>query len=88
MMRVAFHKAVPDELLQFAVIAVRHAGKWAGREPTLGMLYSADIDIRPTARYEMASICCMDILPRWTYPEIQPKLLERAKIFLSQYPEF
>lgn len=132
-MHVAFHETVPDELLQFAVIAARHAGKWVfcmhkhrdtyeipggHREPgedilstakrelfeetgaltytlapvcaysvcregeeTFGMLYAAEVEtFGELPDMEMANVYCLDILPeRWTYPQIQPRLLEWAK---------
>ncbi|HWR23502.1 MAG TPA: NUDIX domain-containing protein [Feifaniaceae bacterium] len=137
-MHVAFHEAVPDELLKFAVIAARHAGKWVfcmhkqrdtyeipggHREPgenilftakrelfeetgalsytlapvcaysvcrdgeeTFGMLYVAEIEtFGDLPDMEMVGVYCMGALPeRWTYPQIQPKLLERAEAYYAK----
>lgn len=48
---------------------------------TFGMLYFADITtFEELPGYEMEKIELFDKLPdNWTYPEIQPKLLEKVK---------
>ena len=50
-----------------------------------GMLYFADISkFEKLLKYEMEKIELFDILPdQWTYPEIQPKLLEKVKTFIG-----
>lgn len=50
-----------------------------GYEETFGMLYFADIDrFTELPDYEIERIEFFDQLPsNWTYPEIQPKLLEK-----------
>ena len=54
----------------------------SGKE-TFGMLYFADIkSFRKKLQREMAEVCMMDNLPvrsdQWTYPEIQPKLIQEV----------
>lgn len=48
---------------------------------TFGMLYFADITkFEELPGYEMEKVELFDKLPdRWTYPEIQPKLLEKVR---------
>lgn len=48
---------------------------------SFGMLYFSEIDaFEPELHNEIEKISCMDALPEsWTYPEIQPKLIEEAK---------
>lgn len=48
---------------------------------SFGMLYVSDIKaLEPELHSEIEKIRMMDTLPeRWTYPEIQPKLMEEAK---------
>lgn len=48
---------------------------------TFGMLYCAQIDcFEPELHSEIESIFLTDALPRnWTYPQIQPRLLEEAQ---------
>jgi 8-oxo-dGTP diphosphatase len=49
-------------------------------EETFGMLYYADIKaFEKELHYEIEKVVFMDTLPgNWTYPEIQPKLMEKA----------
>ena len=49
-------------------------------EETFGMLYYADIKrFSKDLHSEIEKVVLLDILPEnWTYPEIQPKLLEKA----------
>lgn len=48
---------------------------------SFGMLYVSEIEeLEPELHNEIEKISCMDTLPEsWTYPEIQPKLMEEAK---------
>ena len=49
-------------------------------EETFGMLYYADIEaFAQELHSEIEKVVLMDTLPdNWTYPEIQPKLIEKA----------
>lgn len=51
-----------------------------GGNESFGMLYFAEIrELEPTLHSEIGQIALMSELPeRWTYPEIQPKLLKEA----------
>lgn len=53
---------------------------------TFGMLYFAEIDrLGPMPDFEMERVeLCGGLPERLTYPLIQPKLLERVKLFLSE----
>ncbi|NJE73705.1 NUDIX domain-containing protein [Pseudoflavonifractor sp. SW1122] len=135
-MQVNFYEQVDDKRLRFAVIVVRHKGKWVfckhrerdtyelpggHREPgesileaarrelqeetgaaafsihplcvysvigknrvnesgeeCFGMLYTAEIEtFQGQLHSEMERVLLLDQLPtRWTYPEIQPRLVE------------
>lgn len=48
---------------------------------SFGMLYYSEIKVLESELHnEIEKIRCMDVLPeRWTYPEIQPKLIEEAE---------
>lgn len=48
---------------------------------SFGMLYVSEIEeLEPELHNEIEKISLMDALPEsWTYPEIQPKLMEEAK---------
>lgn len=49
-------------------------------EESFGMLYYADIHSFEDLHHEIEKIKIMDGLPqKWTYPQIQPKLMEEAK---------
>lgn len=53
-------------------------------EEAFGMLYAADIiAFEPELHHEIEQVLFLDELPRdlkpWTYPMIQPKLVEEAK---------
>lgn len=50
-------------------------------EETFGMLYAAEVEsFEAELHSEIAEIYLQDELPdNWTYPQIQPKLLEEAK---------
>lgn len=55
-------------------------------EQTYGMLYAAEVEtFGELPDMEMANVYCMDTPPeRWTYPQIQPKLLEWAKAYYAK----
>ncbi len=72
--------AVEYKLKHICAYSVSQAEDRSGKEASYGMLYFADImrfDELPEFEIERAEL--FDQLPQcWTYPEIQPKLLERA----------
>ena len=53
---------------------------------TFGMLYYADIfKFEELPDFEIEKIELLDSLPEnWTYPEIQPKLIEKVKNLLEK----
>lgn len=53
----------------------------ASGEKMYGMLYYADIDaFEAELHSEMEKVCLFETLPtKWTYPDIQPKLIEEAE---------
>ena len=57
----------------------------SGGEETFGMLYFAQIrSFGELPPLEMETVSLFDAQPpAWTYPEIQPRLLERVRAFLS-----
>lgn len=57
----------------------------SGRQESFGMLYYADIrTFEGELHSEIEKILLMEDLPSdWTYPEIQPKLLEKVKLQLT-----
>ena len=110
MVEVKFYDVVEDELLKFAVIISKTAGKWVFckhrerdtfevpgghreigesiletarrelREETFGMLYFADVLTFEEIHSEIEKIWITDTLPdNWTYPLIQPRLIEEAQ---------
>lgn len=66
-------------LTPVCVYSVTAPGNFDGRE-SFGMLYFADVSVfEPELHNEIETILITDHLPEhWTYPEIQPKLLEEA----------
>jgi len=49
-------------------------------DETFGMLFAADIFSFEELHSEIERIMiCSNLVPNWTYPEIQPKLIEEAK---------
>lgn len=72
--------ATDYSLKQICVYSVTAPDNFDGAE-TFGMLYYADIfSFEPELHSEIESIIITDTLPsNWTYPEIQPKLLEEAR---------
>lgn len=57
---------------------------------TFGMLYYADInDFKNLPGFEIAKIELFDKLPdNWTYPEIQPKLIEKVNTIIAPNTEY
>ncbi len=57
---------------------------------TFGILYYADISkFKELPDFEMDKIELFDSLPEnWTYPEIQPKLIEKVSNFIGDEMEF
>ena len=72
--------AVDFEIRTVCVYSVIAKDNFNGQE-TFGMLYYADIKSFETELHsEIEKIIITDKLPKeWTYPEIQPKLMEEAK---------
>jgi L-amino acid N-acyltransferase YncA/ADP-ribose pyrophosphatase YjhB (NUDIX family) len=74
--------AVDYRMKQICVYSVSSQKEKTGkREESYGMLYYADITgFDPLPGYEIEKVELFDQLPEcWTYPEIQPLLLERVK---------
>ena len=71
--------AVEFDLAPVCVYSVTAPRNFDGKE-TFGMLYAADIRaLEPELHSEIERILITEELPdRWTYPEIQPKLLKEA----------
>jgi len=59
----------------------------ADKKETFGMLYYAQIsEFEPELRNEIEKIIVSDELPSdWTYPEIQPKLLEKTEKYFGNF---
>lgn len=72
--------AVDFDLKQICVYSVTARGNFDGQE-TFGMLYTADIrEFEPELHNEIERIVITDEMPeRWTYPDIQPRLMEEAE---------
>ena len=85
-MQVQFYEEIEDQLLKFAVIISKYQNNYViGKnrvndtgEELYGMLYYADIySFEENLHSEMEKIVLFNELPNlWTYPEIQPKLIE------------
>lgn len=72
-MEVKFYDTVNDELLKFAVIISQSNGKWVFCKHKERDTYEV-----PGGHSEMEKVVLMDELPEnWTYPLIQPKLIEK-----------
>ena len=71
--------ALDFDLKQICVYSVIARGNFNGQE-TFGMLYFADIkEFEPELHSEIERIVITEELPeRWTYPDIQPRLIEEA----------
>jgi len=76
--------AADYDISPVCVYSVTSAGKFDGRE-TFGMLYYADIRrLEKELHSEIEKIVIKETLPlnpadfRWTYPDIQPALIEEA----------
>ncbi len=73
--------AIDYSIKQICVYSVfANNGVFESGVETFGMLYYADISkFGELPTFEMEKIELFDILPgNWTYPEIQPKLLEKV----------
>ena len=84
MVEVKFYDNVADELLKFAVIISKTDNKWVFckhiDDETFGMLFIADISSFVELHCEIEKILISDkLVDNWTYPLIQPILIEEAK---------
>ena len=72
--------ALDFDLKQICVYSVIARGNFDGQE-TFGMLYFADIkEFELELHSEIERIVITEELPeRWTYPDIQPRLMEEAE---------
>lgn len=72
--------AVDFKIEPICVYSVTAEDNFDGQE-TFGMLFFADIfSFEKELHSEIESICLLDGLPeKWTYPLIQPKLIEEAE---------
>ena len=81
--------AIKFEIKPVCVYSVTAPDNFDGEE-TFGMLFFADIESFETELHsEIEEIALLDELPeRWTYPEIQPHLVNEAKRrgFLTAFP--
>jgi 8-oxo-dGTP diphosphatase len=78
--------AVDYSIMRICVYSVSGNGKTTeNKTETFGMLYYADISkFEELPGYEMERIEFFDCLPdNWTYPEIQPKLMEKVNNFIN-----
>ena len=75
--------ALDFELTPICIYSVTAPDNFDGKE-SFGMLYFADIKRFDTElHHEIEKIIITSQLPtRWTYPDIQPKLLEKASLHL------
>lgn len=73
--------AIDFEIFKICVYSVTDEDNFGGQE-TFGMLFFADIrSFEPELHSEIEKIIITDKLPdNWTYPQIQPKLLEKARM--------
>ena len=60
-----------------------------GGDASFGMLYFAQIErLGSLPDYEIAEVECFDALPKerefWTYPDIQPYLIDKLDSFLRE----
>ena len=81
MLEVRFYDKIEDSQLDFAVIIARTGEKWVfcKHKETFGMLYVADIFSFEEIHSEIEKIViCDELIKDWTYPLIQPKLIEEA----------
>lgn len=72
---VKFYDTVEDSRIKFAVIVSRSNGKWVFCKHKERDTYEA-----PGGHSEIERIDLMEDLPsRWTYPLIQPRLIDELK---------
>lgn len=71
--------ALDFKIEPICVYSVTAEDNFNGQE-TFGMLFFADIfSFEKELHSEIESICLLDVLPeKWTYPLIQPRLIEEA----------
>ena len=70
--------AIDFDITPICVYSVTAEDNFDGEE-TFGMLYYADIRVFEEIHSEIEKIIITDTLPeKWTYPLIQPRLLEKA----------
>ena len=83
--------AIDYSIKQICVYSVcGNDGVIENKVETFGMLYYADISkFEELPDFEMEKIELFDSLPEnWTYPEIQPKLIEKANNFIGDEMKF
>lgn len=81
--------AVSYSLKQIGVYSVTGEDDFIhNRQETFGMLYYADIaEFDALPEYEIEKVVLMEELPlNWTYPDIQPKLIEKINCALRSMP--
>lgn len=72
--------AVDFDIRPICVYSVKDTAKTNENEESFGMLYAAEIFSFEELHYEIEKILITDsLVDNWTYPLIQPKLLEEAK---------
>ncbi len=83
--------AIDYSIKQVCVYSVcGNDGAIENKVETFGMLYYADISkFEELPDFEMEKIEFFDSLPKnWTYPEIQPKLIEKVNNFIGNEMKF
>ena len=75
---VNFYEQVEDELLKFAVIISKTDGKWVFCKHGARDTYEVTGGHREMGETEEILITD-DLMDNWTYPLIQPKLIEEAR---------
>lgn len=83
--------AIDYSIKQICVYSVYgNDGVIKNKVKTFGMLYYADISkFEELPDFEMEKIELFDSLPEnWTYPEIQPRLIEKVSNFIGDEMEF
>lgn len=84
-MQVKFYDEIDDALLKYAVIITKSDGKWVFckhcQRDTFGKLYFAEVsEFEEELHSEIEKIIFTEeLVTNWTYPLIQPRLIEEAK---------